>query len=133
MSRRLGKFASVSAMFVLIWIAVCSPSHAQQASPESDVYAVLKADDSRLFDVGFNGHDIRPFEELIDDDFEFYHDKGGATLGKAAFLESIKNGIFNLSYKARRELTPGSLKVYPLEKNGVLYGAIQMGEHRFYA
>lgn len=100
---------------------------------EGQLFGTLKAADSRLFDTGFNGHDIKPFEELIDDNIEFYHDKGGITLGKAAFLDSIRQGIFNISYHARRELVPGSLKVYPLEKNGVLYGAVQTGEHRFHA
>ena len=30
-------------------------------------------------------------------------------------------------------MVENSLEVYPLEKNGVIYGAIQMGIHRFYA
>ena len=111
---------------------ISSTAHAQAIS-DADLFATLKAGDTRLFDVGYNTHDIRPFEELISDNFEFYHDKGGETKGKAAFLESIRKGIFNLSYRARRELVPGSLVVHRLEKNGVLYGAIQMGEHRFYA
>jgi len=131
MIRLLCKLLAITAL-----LATCLFIHTSataQVADESNLNTVLAANDSRLFDIGFNGHDISPFEELIDDNFEFYHDKGGITLGKAAFLDSIKNGIFNLSYHARRELVPGTLKVYPLEKNGVLYGAIQMGEHRFYA
>ena len=31
-------------------------------------------------------------------------------------------------YRARREIVPGSLKVYPLNN----YGAVEVGEHRFY-
>ena len=108
------------------------PAHAQVSS-KSELFATLKTCDARLFDVGYNMHDIKPFEELISDNFEFYHDKGGETVGKAAFLDSIRNGIFNLRYRARRELVPDSLVVYRLEKNGTLYGAIQMGEHRFFA
>ena len=38
-----------------------------------------------------------------------------------------------MSYKPRRELVEGSLKVYLLKNNGVLYGAVQMGIHKFYA
>jgi hypothetical protein len=121
---------------VLLTLAALSlpslPAHAQ-VSNNSELFATLKSCDARLFDVGYNMHDIKPFEELISDNFEFYHDKGGATVGKAAFLDSIRNGIFNLPYHARRELVPGSLVVYRMEKNGVLYGAIQMGEHRFFA
>ena len=38
-----------------------------------------------------------------------------------------------LSYDARRELVDESLEVFPLRDNGVLYGAIQRGIHRFFA
>ena len=37
-----------------------------------------------------------------------------------------------LNEKPVRSLVAGSSKVYPLENNGVLYGAIQQGEHQFY-
>jgi hypothetical protein len=32
----------------------------------------------------------------------------------------------------RREALPGTIKFYPLQKNGVTYGAIRSGEHYFY-
>ena len=49
-------------------------------------------------------------------------------------MEALKTGICNSSntFKARRELIKGSLEVYPLYNNGILYGAIQTGEHRFF-
>jgi len=37
-----------------------------------------------------------------------------------------------LNQKPIRTLLAGSSKVYPLENDGVLYGAIQQGEHRFH-
>ncbi|HSY29382.1 MAG TPA: serine hydrolase, partial [Burkholderiaceae bacterium] len=120
-------------LLTLVALSLPSLPARAQVSNNSELFATLKSCDTRLFDVGYNMHDIKPFEELISDNFEFYHDKGGETVGKAAFLDSIRNGIFNLRYRARRELVPGSLVVYRLEKNGTLYGAIQMGEHRFYA
>ena len=45
----------------------------------------------------------------------------------------IKNGLCKMDYKATRELVAESLKVYPMKNQGKLYGAIQTGEHRFYA
>ncbi len=54
-------------------------------------------------------------------------------LSKAAFINSVKNNVCGLNYKASRILEPGSMEVYPLEKNGILYGAIETGIHRFYA
>ena len=62
--------------------------------------------------------------ELVDENLEFYHDKGGLSVGKASFIASIKN---NICHKVRRELVASSLQVYPLEN----YGAIELGEHTF--
>lgn len=104
-----------------------------QVNTPTELFSTLKAKDSLLFNVGFNTCDISQFERLVSDSFEFYHDKSGVTSSKSAFISSIKDGLCKLPYKPRRELIEGSLEVYPLEKNGVLYGAIQMGRHRFYA
>lgn len=104
-----------------------------QVDKSSELFTILKIKDSLLFNVGFNTCDISQFENLVSDNFEFYHDKSGVTSSKSAFISSIKDGLCKLPYKPRRELMEGSLEVYPLEKNGVLYGAIQMGRHRFYA
>jgi hypothetical protein len=103
-----------------------------QVAPSSDLFKTLKTHDSLLFEVGFNTCDITQFEKLVSDDFEFYHDKSGITATKADFITSIRDGLCKMDYKARRELVENSLEVYPLENNGVLYGAIQTGSHRFY-
>lgn len=104
-----------------------------QVSTSSSLYQTLKKQDSLLFNVGFNTCNISAFETLVSDNFEFYHDQAGMMLSKAAFINSVKNNVCSLNYKASRVLEPGSMQVYPLEKNGVLYGAIETGIHRFYA
>jgi len=104
-----------------------------QVAVSSDLFRMLKLQDSLLFEVGFNTCDITQFEKLISVDFEFYHDKSGITSSKADFITGIRDGLCKMDYKARRELVANSLEVYPLENNGVLYGAIQTGNHRFYA
>jgi hypothetical protein len=104
-----------------------------QEPNNSALHQTLKTKDSLLFEVGFNTCDLKPFEVLVSEKFEFYHDQSGITPNKTAFLESISNGLCKLPYRPRRELVQGSLVVYPLYKNGVLYGAIQMGKHRFFA
>jgi hypothetical protein len=105
----------------------------QVATDTLQLYQTLKSNDSLLFNVGFNNCDISQFEKLISEDFEFYHDEAGITQSKTAFISGIQNGLCKLNYKPRRELVNGSLHVYPLKKKGVLYGAIQTGEHQFYA
>ncbi|MDP4220456.1 MAG: nuclear transport factor 2 family protein [Bacteroidota bacterium] len=104
-----------------------------QIAVTSDLFKTLKTEDSLLFNVGFNTCDISQFENLVSDNFEFYHDEAGPTLSKSDFIAGIRDGLCKLPYKARRELVENSLEVYPLEKKGVLYGAIQNGRHRFYA
>lgn len=104
-----------------------------QVAASSDLFRILKVQDSLMFEVGFNTCDITQFEKLISDDFEFYHDKYGIIASKADFITGIRDGLCKMDYRARRELVVNSLEVYPLENNGVLYGAIQTGNHRFYA
>lgn len=116
--------------FFLLFTSTVSFS---QVEKTSELFKTLKTNDSLLFNIGYNHQDITQFENLLSESFEFYHDEGGATHGKAAFIASIKDGLFTLPYKPRRELDENSVDVYPLENGGVLYGAVQTGTHKFYA
>jgi len=113
---------------------VLSFSNQAQVSEDSKLFNTLKTNDSLLFEAGFNQCHLNEFEKLMAKDLEFYHDKSGTTDSLLQFLDVMKNGICNPSntFKARRELVEGSLEVFPLYDNGVLYGAIQTGEHRFF-
>ncbi|STO14032.1 Beta-lactamase [Flavobacterium hibernum] len=105
-----------------------------QEEKKPELYKTIMSKDSLLFDIGFNTCDISQFENLYTDDFEFYHDKDSVS-NKTKFLYNLKNGICSPTrkYNYRRELVEGSTEIYPLHnKNGVLYGAIQMSTHRFY-
>jgi len=108
------------------------PAHAQ-VSVDSPLYKIMMQNDSLLFEEAFNRCNTAVLEKIVADDFEFYHDKGGITNGKAAFIQSIQNNICKLSYRPIRKLEPGSMEVYPLTQNGKLYGAIQNGRHSFSA
>ena len=57
-----------------------------QVSEQSELYRLLKEKDSVLFDAAFNRCDTDTMEALFTEDFEFYHDKGGATIGRESFL-----------------------------------------------
>lgn len=104
-----------------------------QEEKNSTLYKTIMSKDSLLFNVGFNKCDISQFENLISDNFEFYHDKDSIS-DKAIFLQNLKKGIClsGKSYKVRRDLTAGSTEIYPLTKNGILYGALQTGIHQFF-
>ncbi len=106
-------------------------SHAQEA-PDSPLFVALKKGDSLIFEEGFNKCNLAPLEKLTAENLVFLHDQGG-TQNKSEFMDAMRRNICgNPNQKPIRKLTPGTLVVYPLKKNGVLYGAIQMGDHEFY-
>jgi hypothetical protein len=106
-----------------------------QSGSETGLFKTLQEKDSVLFDAAFNRCGIATLNSIFTEDFEFYHDKSGITEGKETFVGSIANDCNNRDKSApqpaKRILIPGSLEVYPLYKNGELYGAIQHGIHRF--
>ncbi len=102
-----------------------------QVKNTDELYKTAKKLDSLIFDVGFNTCDLSSYDSIISDDLEFYHDKGGITSGKTAFIASIRNNICGGPNKVKRELVPSSMKIYPLYNNNVLYAFIQEGEHDF--
>jgi hypothetical protein len=104
-----------------------------QVSPSSELYKTLQKNDSLIFDSAFNECKTSDLNALIAEDIEFYHDTGGIDLGKEPFLKTVEQNICgNPNVRPYRELVSGTLQVFPLKNNGVLYGAIQKGEHNFY-
>jgi len=88
-----------------------------QVKNNSELYKTLKTNDSLLFNVGFNTCNYKPFEELLAEDLEFYHDLGGIIDSKRTFINNFKNGLCkNDDYQSRRALIKGSLEVFPLYK-----------------
>jgi hypothetical protein len=103
-----------------------------KADDNSELFDVLKEKDRLLFKLGYDECDEAQLNLLTSDDFEFYHDKGGVTNSKTDFIESMKE-LCTLAYKPTRELVQGTLRIFPLYDNDTLYGAVQTGEHEFYA
>lgn len=104
-----------------------------QVADGANLYQAIKEKDSLLFQIGFNTCNIRQFENLVSEHFEFYHDQSGITPSKQAFISGIQNHLCKLPYQPKRVLAENTLEVYPLKKNNVVYGAIQTGVHHFYA
>lgn len=57
-------------------------------------------------------------------DLEFYHDNGGVTWTRDAYLANTQK---NVCGHFRRELVPGSLEIFPIKD----FGVIEQGWHRF--
>lgn len=119
-------------LIALLLAGVSFDAHAQESS-DSDLFRTLKALDDVLFEQSFNRCEYSVLEDIVSDDFEFYHDSGGFENSKASFIETVeKNICSNPAQKPIRKLVAGSLEVFPLYQDGALYGAIQRGEHEFY-
>ena len=120
------KFKTAIAIISIITIA---NGYAQN---KSDLFHSLKAKDSLLFEVGFNQCNLDEIEKLVADDIEFYHDKDGITKSREKFISSIKNNLCTSGKNIiKRSLDNNSVEVFPLYRQGELYGAIQNGKHSF--
>jgi hypothetical protein len=99
-----------------------------------ELFEAIAANDKALFDAVFDTCDLNVLKRLVADNFEFYHDKDGLNETSGAhFIEDIgkhcdriKQGV---DFRARRQLVPGTMAVYPLNN----YGAVETGSHNFYA
>lgn len=104
-----------------------------QLPKNHELHQLIVEKDSLLFNIGFNQCDMSQFENLMSSDLEFYHDQGGIQKSKEENIANFKAGICGrANFKSRRELVPGSIKVFPMYNNGELYGLLQQGVHKFY-
>ena len=120
---------------VLALLVVAFAANAQRAGPAQTKALTdeIAAADKALFAAVFDTCDPSTLAKMVTDDFEMYHDKGGQTSSSGAqFVKSIEGMCARQKtgedYRARRELVPGTLRVYPIAN----YGAVETGEHRFY-
>ena len=115
--------------------AFVATAQAQRAGPAQNQALTdeIAAADKAFFAAVFDTCDTAALAKRVTADFEMFHDKGGLTSSSGAqFVKDIEGMCARQKtgedYRARRELVPGSLKVYPINN----YGAIEVGEHRFY-
>ncbi|WP_276372151.1 nuclear transport factor 2 family protein [Chryseolinea sp. H1M3-3] len=99
-----------------------------QTGPKDDLFQKIKSLDSIMFAVVYKCN-AQKVESFFTEDLEFYHDKGGLTKSRAAFMQMQKNNFCGeRPFYLRREPVPGTMKVFLMDK----YGAVQTGEHVFY-
>ncbi len=117
-------------ILILLLSAFFIPIQAQTAAP--NLFDQLKVQDSIFFERGFNQCDMAYLEMAVSDSLKFYHDKSGFQ-DKAVFMHNTRQYICpEQGAKPIRKRDENSLEVFPLYKDGKLYGAIQNGVHRFY-
>ena len=110
-------------------VGLLAIGHSGVVSPASqaDVAALtteIQKQDAAFFGA-FNAHDLESMMAFFAADVEFYHDKDG----RVSF-DQLKAGfqtMFSRNDGIRRDLVPGTLRVYPVPN----YGAIATGTHKF--
>lgn len=125
---------TLRSLTVLFCLTVSFFARASQAASTNDpAVAVILQKDAHFWEA-YNGCDLETCRQFFTDDVEFYHDKGGITLGLDALMESMKNGLCGSGRpRLRREAAPGTVQVFALRNSGQTYGAIISGQHSFYA
>ena len=125
------KYAIKKAMTHLVTGLLFSQLVSAQTEQEKLSSTILTKDS--LFWKAYNNCDTTQFQNFLSEDVEFYHDKGGLTLGTENLSASFKKNLCsNENFRLRRDAVAGTVKVFPLQKSNVIYGAIISGEHVFY-
>lgn len=118
-----------SVIFFLL-VSLSQLSMAQTA--DEKLTATILQKDS-LFWVAYNTCETASYGQFLTDDVEFYHDKGGVTVGLESLVSTTKKNLCSPGgIRLRREAVEGTVKVFPMKKSDTIYGAIISGEHVFY-
>ncbi len=128
----MSKFATPILAIALVVSQAALGGGAQAAQPAAQpaadpLFDTISALDTAVFDA-FN-HCSEPGQldrhaGYFATDVEFYHDTGGVTWTRDDMIASTRK---NVCGNFRRELVPGSLKVFPIKD----FGAIEQGVHLF--
>jgi len=97
------------------------PPQSQEAHDE--LLKTISSLDAQLFDA-YNHCDLEKLATYFTEDLEFYHDQSGLSRTRKTMIDDIRKYVCG---KARRDLVPGTLEVYPLKN----FGAVEIGAHRF--
>lgn len=99
------------------------------AEPPEDWLKSAAAADNAYWQA-YNRADPDGMNAFLDEDVEFYHDRGGTLVGKAA-LSQANEAMRGAPHRLRREVVPGTVRFSPMRKGDELYGVLVSGEHRF--
>jgi hypothetical protein len=117
---------------LLIVSAVVSLAAAQAAAPPSgDPTAIVQARDDAFWRA-YNACDTAAFRGFFTADVEFYHDRGGPTIGLDALDASLAKNLCGGGNRLRREPVEGTVRLSILRNGDTVYGAVVAGEHLFY-
>jgi hypothetical protein len=120
-------------LFILAYLLPRAFSITVYGETEEEKITTVILEQDRLFWKAYNNCDTESFRRFFTDDVEFYHDRGGVTLGLDALTDSVKTNLCgNNSRRVRREAVPETVRVFLLHNGKEIYGAIISGEHLFF-
>jgi len=86
-----------------------------------------------LFWVAYNNCNVEAMGSWLTDDVEFYHDKGGPSIGRDTLMAIIKKNLCgNNDFRLRRAALKRTVNVFVMHSSNKVYGAIISGQHVFY-
>ena len=93
----------------------------------------LIIENDSLFWIAYNNCNVETMGSWLTDDVEFYHDKGGPSIGRDTLMAVIrKNLCGNNDFRLRRAAVKGTVNVFVMHSSNKVYGVIISGQHVFY-
>jgi hypothetical protein len=114
---------------VTAFVAVLALAGGQPAG--SDPAAAARARDDAFWRA-YNACDTAAFRGFFTADVEFYHDRGGPTIGLDALDAALAKNLCGGTSRLRREAVAETIRWSILRNGDVVYGAIVSGEHLFH-
>jgi hypothetical protein len=102
--------------------------------PQAELEHAIRQREAELFNLFFTGPcDLPRFRNMLADDLEFYHDKGGFNARSAEdfvaiFAKNCAERENPAAWRTRRQLVTGTLHIDPIPN----WGAFEAGEHLFF-
>ena len=118
-------------VFLHVLAAVAALAVAQPPAAAPDPAAAVQARDDAFWRA-YNACDTAAFRGFFTTDVEFYHDRGGPTIGLDALDTSLATKLCGGESTLRRAIVPGTIRWSTLRHGDVIYGAIVEGHHVFY-
>jgi hypothetical protein len=135
------KISHIKAPLLMLFLAQAIPTLVHAAAFDLEpaahttgpLYGAILVRDAEFFQTYFLNCNPEKVTAMVTKDIEFYHDKGGvvATNADAFIADYTKSCTEKLkpdTWRSRRELVAGTMRVYPVPG----YGAIELGDHVFY-
>jgi hypothetical protein len=121
----------IARLWTLVAVVILAAAHPTAQPARTDPVEAARERDTAFWRA-YNGCETVAFAGFFTSDVEFYHDRGGATIGLAALDSSLAKNLCGGTSRLRREIVPDTVRWSTLRNGDTIYAAIVSGEHVFY-